>query len=127
MDTTYFPQPIDEALRLESSVSKTASYNSTSIDQGALYAPGGVGQPLGAVVASSVVDRTTGDETYTAVLQESDDDSTFTACGPIIPITAAGMVLVPGFVSKRYVRVAFVLAGTTPILTFEAWLSPNIC
>lgn len=126
MLTTYIPQPLDEALRMETALNKTASGSGTSLDQGALYNPGGVGQPMGIVCSITTLDTTTGDETYKLTMEESDDDSSYSDCGPIITVTATGMVTVPGFVSKRYIRLKETLAGTTPILTLDAWATPLV-
>lgn len=126
MDTTHIPGPFDAELLLEDAagVTKTASYDGASLDLGAGYAPGGIGQPAAAVVQVSALDTADTDETYTAVVEESADNSTFTPAGPEIAITATGALSVPGFISKRYVRLKLTLAGTTPSITYKAHLVP---
>lgn len=126
LNTSFIPTPQDEALRLESSITKTATFNGTSFDQGSGFAPGGIGMAVAAVVNVSAIDSTTGDETYSAQLEESSDNATFTAAGPSVSLTATGAKSVPGFISKRYNRVKLTLAGTTPSITYEAWLNPNV-
>ena len=81
-------------MRLESSATKTATFNGTSFDQGSGFAPGGIGMPVAAVVNVSALDTADGNETYSAQLEESSDNSTFTAAGPAVSITATG--------AKRY-------------------------
>lgn len=129
MNTAYIPTPQDAKLLMENAVTKTATFVGTTLDLGKGYAPGGVGQPAGVVVQYSALDHTTGDETYTLQLTESSDDNTYTPAGPIITLVAtvaAGTICIPGFVSKRYVRLALVEAGTSPSLTYSAWLNPYV-
>src|SRR5262249_13599884 len=113
MNSSFIPGLIDASKHIEDAVTKTASYNGESIDLGSGFAPGGLGDPLAAVVTVTALDHTTGDETYTMVLQESSDNATFTACGPVVTVAAIGAFTIPGWVSKRYIRVALVEAGTT--------------
>ncbi len=122
MDTTYWG-PLDAALQLNASQTKTATFNGVGIDLKAVKAAR-VGQPVAAFVDVTARDFTTTDETYTAVLEESDDNSSFAACGPIITISAVGKLNVPGFLSKRYARLTVTLGGTTPSLTYQAWIAP---
>lgn len=124
--TSYIPQPLDESLRLESSANKTANFNGTAFDQTAGFQPGGVGMPMAAVLNVTAIDFGNADETYSFVLEESDDNVTFVATGPAVAFTATGYKSVPGFVSKRYVRCRLAVGGTTPSITYEAWLSPNV-
>ena len=132
MDKNFIPTPQDESLRLEASATRTANFNGTALDQGAGFKPGGVGMPAAAVVNVTAADRANSDETYAFVLEESSDNSTFTGCGPSVSVdvsgTAAtiGAVSVPGFVSQRYVRCRLTVGGTTPSITYEAWLNPNL-
>jgi hypothetical protein len=132
MNKNFIPTPLDEQLRLEASATKTATFAGTSFDNGAGFAPGGCGQPFAAVVKVSAGDFTTGDETYTFTVEESDDNASFTTCSVAVsPDTATpnlkvGAFSVPGFLSKRYHRLRCVIAGTTPSITYEAWLNPNL-
>jgi hypothetical protein len=121
--------PPDATLLLQASVTKTASFNSAGLDLGSGFAPGGAGMPVQANVSYSAGDFTTGDETYTFKLEESADNSSFTACSQVVtaPVTAAapgGALAVGGFVKQRYVRLVMTAAGTTPSITYQAYLSP---
>jgi hypothetical protein len=124
MSTHTIPTPQDQALVLQTAVTKTASFNSAGLDLGAGFAPGGLGQPMAAVVHATAVDRTTGDETYSFVLQESDDNATFVAAGAAAAVSAAGAYAAKGHVTRRYVRLALTASGTTPSITYGAWLNP---
>src|SRR4051812_42591332 len=107
LNTAYIPAQQDSSLQMENAITKTATFAGTTKDLGSGYAPGGVGAAIGAVVQITAIDAVSGDETYTAQLFESDDDSTYTQAGPIITISrAAGAqtLTVPGFVSKRYLQ-----------------------
>jgi hypothetical protein len=120
--STTIPTPQDKRLLLQDTVTKTASYNSDALDLGA--APGGPGQRFSALVAVVTRDVVSGNETYTFTLEESSDNATFVACGPGFAIDANGVALVRGVVQERYVRLALTAGGTTPSITFKAWLNP---
>jgi len=126
MDTTHIPGPYDAEMLLEvvAGVTKTADYNGATKDLGGGYAPGGIGQPGAAVVQVSALDFTTSDETYAFVVEESDDDATYTPAGPIITVAAPGAVSVPCFLSRRYCRLKLDVGGTTPSITYKAHLVP---
>lgn len=132
MNKNFIPTPQDESMRLESSATKTANFDGTAFDQGAGFAPGGIGMPVAAVINVTAADRANSDETYTFQLEESADNVTFTACGPSVSVDVSGAaattgaISVPGFVSQRYVRCKLTVAGTTPSVTYEAWLNPNV-
>jgi hypothetical protein len=115
----------DVQLRLQASVTKTASFNSTALDLGSGFAPKGGGQPMQGIVPVTALDTTSGDETYAFKLQESDDNSTFTDMTPAVSATAVSTVACKGFVTKRYVRLVLTAAGTTPSITYgDAFLNP---
>jgi hypothetical protein len=116
--------PPDANLSLQAAVTKIASFDSVGLDLGAGRAVDPPGQPMVGAVSVTALDFTTGDETYKFTLQESADNITFTNCGAQISATAIGLVYVPGFVQKRYVRISLVEAGTTPSLTYSATLAP---
>jgi hypothetical protein len=124
MSDPVIPTVQDTQLLLQDTTTKTAAYNTPAFDLGAGYAPGGLGQPLAAVVKASALDLADGNETYTFTLQESADGSTFTAAGAQAAVTAIGTAAVKGRVKSRYVRLALVTGGTTPSITFKAWLNP---
>jgi hypothetical protein len=126
MNTAFIPTPQDEDLRLESSITKTADFDGASKDMGLGYAPGGIGQQVAAVVSISALDTASTDETYKFVVEESSDNSTFTPAGPIITVTATGVVSIPAWLSKRYVRLKLDVGGTTPSVTYQAWLNPLV-
>ena len=124
------PGPLDEEMLLQATTTQVASTNSAALDMGAGFAPGGVGMPVAGVIDVTAADRANSDETYNFKLQESADNVTFTDIGANVALPVAGAVatldtLVPkGFLTKRYVRLASTLAGTTPSITFKAYLKP---
>ena len=94
MSDPIIPTPQDTQLVLQDTVTKTASFTSAGKDLGSGYAPGGLGQPVAAVVNVTALDTADGNETYTFALHESDDN------------------------------VSYAAAGTTPSITYKAWLNP---
>ena len=124
MPDPIIPTPQDTKLLLQDTTTKTANYNSPGLDLGAGFAPGGLGLPVGAVVQATAVDVADGNETYNFVLQESADNVTFAAASPSTAVGTVGAHAVRGRVTKRYVRLALTVAGTTPSVTFKAWLNP---
>ncbi len=122
--------PQDAQLLLQASVTKTSSFNSVSVDLGAGFAPAGGGKPVQAVVTYSAADFTTGDETYSFKLQDSADNSSFTdrsaaVAASVSAAAPSGSVVVGGFLQQRYVRLVATLGGTTPSITYAAYLQPN--
>ncbi|MGB7158547.1 MAG: hypothetical protein WBD40_10810 [Tepidisphaeraceae bacterium] len=123
------PTPQDDSLLLQDTTTKTASFNSAGFDLGAGFAPGALGMAAAAVVDVSAADRANSDETYTFKLQESSDNSTFADIGVATSITVSGatstlgVYVAKGFISKRYVRLVLTAAGTTPSITYKAWLN----
>ena len=114
----------DSALLLQASTTKTANYNTQGLDLGSGYAPGGLGQPAAAVVNVTSRDFASANETYAFTLEESDDNATFVAAGASTSVSATGTIAVRGWITKRFVRLALVVGGTTPAITFKAWLNP---
>lgn len=93
----------------------------------------GPGQPLYWVVhVLAAPDATTGDETYTFNLQ-TDDNAAFSSPNTVatltVPRTAAAGAIFVGVVppvvgsNERYLRVNAVLAGTTPSVTVQSYLT----
>ncbi|HEX8916851.1 MAG TPA: hypothetical protein VF796_31160 [Humisphaera sp.] len=123
MNTTI-PTPQDKRLLLQDTVTKTASFDSAAVDLGAGYAPGGPGQRVAGIVAVVARDVSSGNETYAFALQESDDSATFAACGTATAVAANGVALVRAVVTKRFVRLSMSAGGTTPSITYKAWLNP---
>jgi hypothetical protein len=72
----------------------------------------------------TALDLADANETYSFTLQESADNSTYTAAGAAAAVTATGAAVVKGRVKQRYVRLALTTGGTTPSITFKAWLNP---
>jgi len=123
MADPVIPTPQDAQLLLQDTTTKTANFNTPAVDLGAGFAPGGLGKPLAAVVQVTAMDTADGNESYSFTLQESPDNSSFTAIG--IGVTGAvGALPVRGWVTKRYVRLALTVGGTTPSVTFKAYLNP---
>ncbi len=59
MKSTFIPVPQDENLRLEASVTKTATFNGTTLNiDGGNFAPGGIGEPMAGVVNVSAIRQT---------------------------------------------------------------------
>jgi hypothetical protein len=118
------PTPQDSALLMQDTTTKSASYNSTGLDLGTGFSPGGLGRPVASVVNVTAIDTSSGNETYSFTLEESSDNVTFTAAGAAVAVTATGAVAVRGWITKRYARLALTAGGTTPSITFKAWLNP---
>ena len=124
MPDPIIPTPQDTRLLMQDTTTKTAAYNTPGLDLGAGFAPGGLGLPAGAVVHVTALDTADGNETYTFTVQESSDNVTFTPAGPATNASGVGSHGVRARVTKRYVRLALTVAGTTPSITFKAWLNP---
>lgn len=116
----------DKQLLLKATAALSASGTGTAVDLGAGFAPGGGGLPLRAIVPVTVIDTVHG--TYTFTLQDSPDNSTFTARSPAVPATAVGAIEASGFVQQRYVRLIWTLAavaGGPPAITVgNCYLNP---
>ena len=124
MADPIIPTPQDTQFLIQDTTNKTASFNTPAADFGSGFSPGGLGKPVAGVVQVTVLDLADGNETYSFVLQESSDNVTFTAAGASISATAVGAVAVRGWVTKRYARLALTVSGTTPSITFKAWINP---
>jgi hypothetical protein len=132
LNTAHIPGPVDSAMALESSITKSATYAGTVYDNGAGFAPGGVGLPMAAVVDISSIEIDSGNETYAFVLTEcATSGGSYTACGPTVTLTAsgstavAGLLTVPGFVTQRYVKLSLTIGGTIATgVTYSANLIP---
>ena len=124
MADPILPTPQDSQLLIMDMTTRTANFNTTPLDLGSGYAPGGLGQPASAVVNVTALDTTDGNETYSFTLQESSDNSAYAAAGMATAVTATGVTAVKGRITKRYLRLALTVGGTTPSITFKAWLNP---
>ncbi|MCW3699230.1 Bbp16 family capsid cement protein [Burkholderia cenocepacia] len=122
---------IDSLLEFSRAQALSASGASTNIidlgsDRGI-----GPGRPLWVVVAVAVAaDNTTGDETYSIALQTDDNaafssPTTIATVAPAATSLPAGARLVIGmpFTNERYLRLNYTLGGTTPSVTFNAFLT----
>jgi hypothetical protein len=118
------PTPQDAALLLQATTTKTANYATPGLDLGVGFSPGGLGKPAAAVVNVTSCDISSANETYVFTLEESDDNATFIPAGAGTAVTATGAIAVRGWLTKRYARLALVVGGTTPSVTFKAWLNP---
>lgn len=124
MADSIIPTPQDTQLLLQDSTTKSAAYNTPALDLGAGFAPGGLGLSVAAVVQVTALDTADGNETYNLVLQDSADNATFAPAGAATSVTAVGATAVKGRVTRRFVRLALTVGGTTPAITFKAWLNP---
>jgi hypothetical protein len=124
MSTPNIPTPQDAALVLQASVTKTTSFNSAGLDLGSGFAPGGLGVALAAVVQVTAIDTSSGNEAYSITLEQSDDNATFAPAGASLAVAATGVFAANGRITKRYVRLVMTAGGTTPSITYKAWLNP---
>lgn len=126
---------IDAQTQFSDAQTLSASGASTNlVDLGAARALAD-GEPMVAVIQiDTAADFTTTDETYTFAVQ-TDDNSSFSSAATIVSraILAAALTagsihylpIPPGVTPERYVRIYGTLAGTTPSVTFTAWLAPR--
>jgi hypothetical protein len=124
MPNPTIPTPQDAGLLMQDTTTKTAVYQTPGLDLGSGFAPGGLGKPAAAIVNATALDLVDGNETYSLVLQESADNVSFTNAGAATAVTAIGVTAVKGWITKRYVRLSLTVVGTTPSITFKAWLNP---
>jgi hypothetical protein len=124
MSTPNIPTPQDQSLVLQTTVSKTASFNSAGLDLGAGFAPGGLGRAMAAVVHVTAIDQSSSNETYSFLLEDSADNVTFAPIGASVSADGIGAFAATGRVTRRYVRLALTASGTTPSVTYKAWLNP---
>ncbi len=124
-NTTGAHGPIDDRLKMESAVTKTADFDGTTLNVGSGYAPGGPGQPHSVTIQTTALDLASTDETYKFKVQESADAVTWTDCTHQVSVTAAGVKSIPFFLSQPNVRVNLDVGGTTPSITYSAWLTAH--
>jgi hypothetical protein len=133
----FIPGPPDAALVLQAAVTKTADFNGAWLDLGPSFAPGGLGMPVAAVVEVTAAVRNDSDETYAFKLEDAAADASGVADAATVatisvpasvPVSGAtattGILLVKGFVTQRFVRLALDVGGTTPSITYSAHLNP---
>jgi len=119
---------VDKTLELSDAQALTATAVSTNVIDLGSDADVGIGQPLYLVTTVQVApDATTGDETYQVTLQSGPNATpTEVAASFAIPRTAkVGDVFAAPLPSRneRYLRVNYVLGGTTPSITLNAFVS----
>lgn len=118
----YVPM-IDDKMPIQAEVTKTDSFDGAALDLGGGYAPGGLGQIKAAVATVSALDLSSGNETYSLKLQQSADGANnWTDIGPVVSVTAVGTYVVKGIVTTRYLRLVLTAGGTTPSITYLAYL-----
>ena len=117
--------PAPPVVGANAAVTLTANTNGPALDLGSQRAPGELGMPMAAVIQTTALNLTTGDETYTFTLQDSPDSSTWTTRGTV-GVTAVGSVAVGGLIKQEYVRLNLAVAGTSPSITYQAFLNPNV-
>lgn len=94
----------------------------------------GVGEPLAVLIVITAIDATSADETYTVQLQADDN------VGFATPLPVGGLVNVPRAIGanskvvipvppdtamERFSRLSWTLGGTTPSITYSAFLVPQ--
>lgn len=127
---------LDQQLQFDLNVALTATAASTNYIDLSQARQIGQGVQLGVLITVSVgADHTTGDETYEFKLQ-TDSSSGFgsavTIIDAIIPaaqLTTGAKIFLPipeGLgLFKEFIRMDYVLGGTTPTITFSAELQPQ--
>lgn len=113
----------DELGRLSPVSTITASGNSNVYDNGATWAPNMEGVACSVDLNVSALKTTAGNETYTVKAQESSDGSTWVDISNARTILATGPMTFGIFIKLRYQRIVLTLGGTSPSMTFEAFLN----
>lgn len=110
-----------------------SAVSSNVVDLGGDYNLG-IGEPMAVVlVVDAAADGTDGNETYEAKIQFSSDEaftSPVDSSSKFVPAgSAAGSKFVlpvsPDQSGDRYMRLSYELGGTTPAVTFSAFLIPQ--
>jgi hypothetical protein len=123
---------LDSLLKFSDAQALTATADSTNVIDLGIDQDIGIGEPMALVVTVGVAaDSTTGDETYQFQL-ETDDNAAMTSSTVIGDVTVAAAnltvgdkVVIPlGHSNERYLQARYVLGGTTPSVTVDAFLQP---
>jgi UDP-N-acetylglucosamine acyltransferase len=78
---------------------------------------------ISAVINVTDVQTSTSGETYNFALEESADNTSYSpAPGGVTMVTGPGVTAARATISKRFVRLALDAKGTSPSITFKAWL-----
>lgn len=119
----------DAALVLQTSVTKTASFNSTSID----WQYGNSPRPLYAKIRYSAATNASGSNAVTFTIEHSTDNSTWythtSGADQVLNLSTTaqvGEVIIPILTRYRYIRLVatFSGAGSTPTITYLAAIQP---
>jgi len=123
---------VDNELLMSNAQALTATADSTNYIDLSQDRDIGTGNPMAVVIAVSVAaDFTTGNETYTFSV-ETDDNTSFSSATVIATkavlttaLTAGDLVVLAiPYTNERYLQVVYTLAGTTPSVTVDAYLTP---
>ena len=123
MADPIIPTPQDTRLLIQDTTTKTAAFNTPAIDLGAGFSPGGLGLAVGGVVQVTASDLADGNETYYVHAPGVDRQRHLLRRRRrrfhrhSAPSRARRL-------TKRFVRLALTVGGTTPSVTFKAWLNP---
>lgn len=125
---------LDAQLQFSAAQALTATAVSTNILDLGSARQIGIGEQLSILLCAIVAaDFTTGDETYSVAVQ-TDDNASFSSATVLsttailasqLTLGAVYVIAFPRTGVERYVRLNYVLAGTTPTVTLSAWLQPT--
>jgi hypothetical protein len=118
-------------------ITATTSETGITLNNGAAYWNLGITplQTLAVNILVKTIDRTTGDETYTFTVEVSNlVGGSYTVVGTLAGVTAVGAYTLNFDVdtikkiasTAAFVRITATLAGTTPILDYDAYLAPIV-
>jgi len=123
---------LDSLLKFSDAQALTATAVSTNVVPLSLDRDIGIGEPMAIVITVGVsADIANADETYQFQLQTDDNDafSSATVIGDVTvaaaSLTAGDKVVIPiGHSNEAFLRLNYVLGGTTPSVTVDAFLQP---
>ena len=123
--TGFLPGPLDSKMCLSLAQGIIISADSTNVvSLGDGWAPKPI-EGMCLYLNVTALDHTTGDETYSFTVWESADNNSWTSTHLTIPITATGSYLAVFGSTAQYVKLIATLAGTTPSITFDAYVLPE--
>ena len=123
---------IDDFLKLSDAQALTATADSTNVIDLSSDRDIGKGEAMALVISVSVAaDVADANETYEFQL-ESDDNasmtsSTIVAGGSVLAadlIVGATIAFPIGTINEQFLQGVYTLAGTSPLVTIDAWISP---
>lgn len=124
---------VDSLLMFSDGQALTATAVSTNVVDVGSDRNIGKGEPMAIIITVGVAaDFTTGDETYQFTLQTDSTDAFGSATTVIASavidgdqLPAGAIVVLPiGYSNEQFLRINNTLAGTTPIITIDAYLQP---